>query len=92
MDSNQAETQNNHFYYFDLKKTDFVKLNSSIEENFNICLISDSVDDVVKKFYALLFQCITKEVPDRPKRSSSCNYPWYNVELRSLRNKKNGLC
>ena len=54
----------------------------------NICLISDNID--VTKFYALLFQCITKVVPVRRKRFSSCYYPWYNVELRSLRNKKNG--
>ena len=77
MDSNEAESQINHFYYYDCKKTDFVMLNSSIEQNFNnICLVSDNIDDVVKKFSALLFECITKVVPVRRKRFSSCNYPW----------------
>jgi hypothetical protein len=92
VDSNEAESQINHFYYYDFRKTDFVKLNNLIEENFNnICLISDNIDDVVTKFYALLFQCITKVVPVRRKRFTNTNYPWYNVELRSLKNKKNGL-
>ena len=81
----------NHFYYYEFKTIDFVKLDNLIEENFNnICLISDNIDDVVTKFYELFFQCITKVVPVRRKRFSSCYYPWYNVELRSLRNKKNG--
>ena len=31
VDSNEAESQINHFYYYDFKITDFVKLNSSIE-------------------------------------------------------------
>ena len=45
----------------------------------------------VTKFYSLLFQCITKVVPVRRKRFTNTNYPWYNVELRSLKNKKKGL-
>ena len=66
VDSNEAESQINNFYFYDFKKTRFVKLNSSIEDNFNnICLIFDNIEDVVKKFYALLFQCITKVVPVR---------------------------
>ena len=78
LDSNEAESQINHFYYYDFRKTDFVKLDNLIEENFNnICLISDNIDDVVTKFYELFFQCITKVVPVRRKRFSSCNYPWY---------------
>ena len=92
VDSNEAESQINNFYYYDFKKSDFVKLNSSIEENFNnICLISNNIADVVKKFFALLFQCIIKVVPVRCKRFSSCNNRGYYVELRSLRNKKNSL-
>ena len=49
VDSNEAESQINHFYYYDFRKTNFVKLNNLIEENFNnICLISDNIADIVR--------------------------------------------
>ena len=78
--------------YFDFKKTDYNLLNSLIDEHYNDivnCLRTNTLDNTVEYFYNILFKCMCQAVPIACRRNLSTFYPWYNNNLKSLRNVRN---
>lgn len=77
-----------HSYYFNFRKADFDKLNNLLTY---ISPISTSlpIEHALAKFNAEIFACFIQSVPYVPHKNCLSSPPWYNKELRTLRNKRN---
>lgn len=79
-------------YRFNFRKTNFEKLknllNNTDFQNIFVCK-HIQIDDAISQFYEKIFNCFQLSVPFVPQKSISSSPPWYNKELRELRNKRN---
>ena len=92
VDDIYTETIEKGQYFFNFNKAAYNLLNTLIIDNFNDlgnCLNFDCLDDAVEHFYKVIFNCIFESVPISLKRNSFSSYPWYNKDLKLLRNKRN---
>lgn len=80
-------------YKYDFRKADFGKLNELLSYiNFEFIFSNtENIDTILDKFYFNVFNCIAQSVPYVPQKNLSSSPPWYNKELRSLRNLRNKL-
>lgn len=81
-------------YRFNFRKVNFTELNNSFSK-VNFQHIFDckhiKIDDAVAQFYGKIFNCFQQSVPFVPQKNFSSSPPWYNKDLRELRNKRNKL-
>lgn len=79
-------------YVFDFKKTDFDALFKHLSEiDWNRCMALSDVSLACEHFYLLLYESFEKFVPKRRIYKTLNDRPWFNKELRKLKNKKNRL-
>lgn len=77
---------------FNFRKANFPKLNSLLRSvDFNSITHTTDIDIALSNFYSNVFNCLTQSVPVVKQKSTSSSPPWYNSDLRSLRNKRNKL-
>lgn len=76
---------------FDFKKLDYIKLNNLLNQtdwsfiyNCNNC-----IDFVVANFYSVLYCYLLDSAPIRKTRKHCLSAPWYNGEIKSLKNQRN---
>lgn len=77
---------------FNFRKANFPKLNNLLRAvDFDIIFESHDINSALHHFYSLIFCCLSQSVPISPQKNISSSAPWYNNELKSLRNKRNKL-
>lgn len=77
------------FERFDFQRCDLRVLNERLlQADWSRLSIADSVDEAVERFYDELFGIIRAYVPMRRcKWNSHKRQPWWNADLRNLRNR-----
>ena len=81
---------NDDIYSFNFKRADYEKINSSLADfDWNILLICDDFDKAVNVFYNFMFDCFIQFVPLYCKRNTIVHHPWYDNNLRFIRNRRN---
>lgn len=77
---------------FNFRKANFAKLTNLISNiNFDFISVNSNVDAALETFYSKIFFCIAQSVPYTLSKHCSSSPPWYNKELRALRNNRNKL-
>ena len=81
---------NENVYIFDFKNANYDAINATLAD-FNCDLLRDSlnIDVAISIFYNLLFDCFNKFVPIKYSFTKIVNHPWYDNDLRNLRNRRN---
>lgn len=77
---------------FNFKKANFSELSSKLASiDYNNLLSANELDVDVERFYSVLYEALVSCVPfEAQKLPSSCP-PWYNHELKHMKNQKNRL-
>lgn len=78
-------------YSFNFRKANFDELNEllgAINFDFIFNFYTD-IESVLEMFYAVIFNCFVQTVPYSPQKNITSSPPWYNNEVRSLRNRRN---
>ena len=77
-------------FCFKFKDTDFSMLNCLLSSaDFSEIMHSSSIDTAVSSFYSILFNCFLRCVPYVRQFNSASSHPWYDKDLKVLRNKRN---
>lgn len=77
---------------YDFKNGDIDELNCRLSSiDFESLLSVNSIEDNVAKLYATLRHNFNYRVPVKRRRLPCSSPPWFNADLRRLRNKKNKL-
>lgn len=77
-------------YEFDFKKTNFTKLNDKLNlVDWNNFFGFDPLDHAVVLFYNFMFECFLEFIPLKCRVIKSIGHPWYDNELRKIRNLRN---
>lgn len=77
-------------YKYNFLKTDFIGLNNYLlAVDFSTLFNNVNMDEAVANFYDVLLHGFSMYVPSVRDRGYSSSPPWFNTDLRKLKNKKN---
>ena len=78
------------FYDFNFRRADYDKINSSLQNyDWNLLYDCKNFNEAIFLFYELMYSCFIKSVPLYCKQFNISDHPWYDNDLRSLRNCRN---